>query len=152
MSAPSESCFFPPPAGNISRGQCARLSIDVLRSLVFVKTDGIVSHKAPLDLNKFWATEAVCRPPLGACAARDQHLEVAARPMGWLHTLANQAGLVVMLHRQLASPLDTAWVEPSPALALTFSEFGWKVVCNVALVTGLSEYDIPRLSVKPRLS
>ena len=51
--------------------------------------------------------------------------------MRWLHTLANQVGLVGTVHRLLASSSDPVWVEPSPALASTLPEFGWTVVRNV---------------------
>ena len=96
-----------------------------------VQGEALVARKAPLDLANFCATEAVCGPPLGACAACDPHLEVAAWRMRWLRTLANQVGIVGTVHRQLASSSGTAWVEPSQALASTLSEFGWTVVRNV---------------------
>ena len=96
-----------------------------------VQGKALVARKAPLELANFCAAEAVCGPPLGACAARDPRLEVAARRMRWLNMISNQVGLVGTVHRQLASPSGTTWMEPSPALASTLSEFGWTVVRNV---------------------
>ena len=62
-----------------------------------------ISNKVPLELSNYCAAEAVCGPPLGACAVRDPRLEVATRRMRWLVTLANQVGLVGAVHRHLAT-------------------------------------------------
>ena len=62
-----------------------------------------ISHN-PLQgkaLVSLCALESVCVAPLGAYAARDPRLEVAARRMRWLHMRANQVVLVTTVHRQL---------------------------------------------------
>ena len=103
------------------------MSHEQLRSLCAQGESGI-SNKVPLELSNYCAAEAVCGPPLGACAVRDPRLEVATRRMRWLVTLANQVGLVGIAHRHLATLSGPTWVEPSVALSSTLKELRWTVV------------------------
>ena len=74
-----------------------------------VRGKALAARKAPPDLTKFCAAEAVGGPPLGACTARDPRLEVAARRMRWLHPLASQVGLVGTVHR---ASWPVLWTRP----------------------------------------
>ena len=79
----------------------------------------LVARKAPLDC--LWSAIGYLRSSrftLGSgCAA---------------YALAAHAcQSVATVHRQLTGSSDTAWDEPSPALASTLSEFGWMVLRNV---------------------
>ena len=58
-------------------------------------------NKVPLELSNYCAAEAVCNPPLGACAVRDLRLEMATRRTSGLVTLANQSlvGAIWPLYR-----------------------------------------------------
>ena len=77
-----------------------------------------ISNKVPLELSNYCEAEAVCGPPLGACAARNPRMEAATRRMRWLITLANQVGLVGTIHRHLATVSLLTWYGVPLACAL----------------------------------
>ena len=115
--------------GGLGSSSFREVSHAQLRPLCAQGKTGI-SNKVPLELSNYCAAEAVCGPPLGACAVRDPRLEVATRRMRWLVTLANQVGLVGTVHRHLATLSGPTWAEPSAALSSTLQELRWMVVVN----------------------
>ena len=46
---------------------------------LFLKEKSGISNKVLLELSNYCDADAVCGPPLGVCAVRDSHMEVATR-------------------------------------------------------------------------
>ena len=65
---------------------------------------------------------------------RDPRLDVLARRLRWLVTLANLPSLVGAVYRYLATGAGHTWAEPTPALAL--ADLDWKLTPNASSLRG----------------